>query len=114
MTLPNPPGGHTAHGITLHDLESDTSDTTLITFGHHDKRRYFAACQHYMRDTCGWPNLDDDSNTTWNEFWADFQRECRHLHAQYVTAPDSPDDWHIEYAPEGLGTVPITAWEPYL
>lgn len=56
-TLPNSDYGYTAYGITVFPLGEDGD--LIIAFGHHDKRRFLAACNHHARVACGMKSLAD-------------------------------------------------------
>ena len=112
-TLPTPPGGHTVYGITVYPLGEDGDE--IIAFGHHDPRRFFAACQHYARTHWGWVNLADDRSETWEAT----QREITRAHAYFTDNPEEVaeicgDDgftWAVEWCRQAApSTVPATRW----
>ncbi|WP_242892591.1 hypothetical protein [Actinomadura litoris] len=106
--LPNPPGGHTAYGITVHEIGEDGE--CIVAFGHHNPRRFFAACNHLARTVWGWPNLGDDRDAT----WADTEAVIFQVDGWFDDRLENPDwEWELhQVRPAGRADepVPITMW----
>jgi hypothetical protein len=107
-TIPNPPGGHTAYGITLHNLtDEDGIIDTVVAFGHQDKRQFVAACNHLARTDWGVKNLANERGFP----WAEAEARVRHEYADY--RPEGNNrwrDWYARIGPNGPGRVPVTVW----
>jgi hypothetical protein len=103
QTLPTVPGGHTAYGITVHELGEDGD--LIIAFGHHDIRRFFAACNHLVRTVWGGKHLGDEYETSWD----DMRAQLNHTWATFQ--PDPDEEWFLRDADKGApGAMPITEW----
>lgn len=106
--LPNPPGGHTVYGITVYPLGDE--GTEIAAFGHHDKRRFLAACNHYARTICGLANLTDNRRDTAAGVLADIE----HQTVLFDPAGDEGFAWWLrwdeEFASSEATPVPVTYW----
>lgn len=100
--LPTMPG-HTAYGITVHELGEDGD--CIIAFGHHSKRRFFAACNHFARTVWGIDGLANGPGIPWDVMSGDI------FHDHVYLDDEDPDDWSISYTAESApGALPITRW----
>lgn len=104
------PPPHTGYGIAIYELGDEGG--LLIAFGHQDVRRFFAACQSYMRKTYDWPNLADDKAELWAEFWPTFQDDVSYRHADFIPGAVRPDEeWALAMAEDRTpDTQPVTTY----
>jgi hypothetical protein len=103
QTLPNVPGGHTAYGITVHELGEDGD--LIVAFGHHNKRRFFAACNHFARTVWNIENLAGGTDITWDVISKDISQ------THVLLDDEDPDEWSIVYVDaDAPGAIPITKW----
>ena len=106
--LPNPASGHTAYGVTVHEIGEDGE--CIVAFGHHDIRRFAAACNHLARVVWGWPNLADDFDAAWE----DTEDAITHGVAWFDGQPSNGDwEWELLWErPAGRDDepVPVTMW----
>jgi hypothetical protein len=85
-TLP-PEHGHTAYGVTVYPLGEDGD--LIVAFGHQDKQRFLAACNHYARTECGWADLLDGWGSARN-------LDIAHTYGLFDAEPDDPDaEWAL-------------------
>lgn len=98
--LPNPEHGHTAYGITVYPLGEDGD--LIIAFGHQDKQRFLAACNHYARIECGMLSLTDG--------WSRISLNVTHTHGLFDPEPDDPDaEWALNLCDaDAPGAVRVT------
>jgi hypothetical protein len=104
--LPNPDHGYTAYGVTLYPMGEDGD--LLIAFGHHDRRRFLAACNRYARTECGMFNLTDGGGVS--------ESDIEHGFGTFDLSPEDPDAaWAFWFAKEGQpGVIPATRWNGWL
>lgn len=104
---PCPPGGHTAYGVTVHEIGEDGE--CIIAFGPPDVRRFFAACNHLARTVWGWPNLADEHEARWK----DTKAAIFQIQAWFDDRPHDGCEWDLHLMrPEGRTDepVPVTMW----
>lgn len=84
---PNPEHGHTAYSVTVYAL-GEAGDL-IVAFGHQDKKRFLAACNHYARIDCGMVSLTDG--------WTGEFLNITHTYGLFDAEPDDPDaDWGLK------------------
>jgi hypothetical protein len=100
-TLPNPEHGHTAYGVTVYALGEDGD--LVVAFGHQDKQRFLAACNHYARIACGMASLTDD----WS--WGSKYLKITHTYGTFDPEPDDQDaEWALNLCDDKPGAVRVT------
>jgi hypothetical protein len=97
----------TTYGVDLHCIGEDGEH--LVAFGHIDKRRFFAACNHFARREWSMVNLADGRDAT----WADVEPDIRYEYARFATEPESSEyAWEVYWRPErdDEHRMPVTVW----
>jgi hypothetical protein len=99
-TLPNPDHGHTAYGVTVYALGEDGD--LIVAFGHQDKQRFLAACNHYARVDCGMASLTDG--------WTSEFLRITHTYGTFDPEPDDQDaEWALNFCKaDDPGAVRVT------
>lgn len=96
----------TTYGVDLHNIGEDGEH--LMAFGHLDKRRFFAACNHFARREWCLVNLADGKDAT----WADVKSEIEYRYARLVITPESEYAWQVWWQAErdDEHPLPVTVW----
>lgn len=109
MSIPNPEGGHTAYGVTVYEVGEDGE--CIVAFGHHDTRRFIAACNHMARTVWGYRDLSGD---TGDATYEDTEAEVIQTTGWFDDQPTNGDwEWELHVIrPEGRtdDPVPVTMW----
>lgn len=107
-----PTDGFDAYGMQIFELGDEGE--YLIAFGHHDERRFLAACNRYAREVVHLDGpYDDSDHITFEGACGDTEWRM----ARFDPAPNEPDtEWRLHWADQifdaqsmpPLPTVPVT------